>query len=74
MDGAHWIDTTAPPVSKKSEFSIRPEQRSFWSFQPIKPYPNGSVDTFIRAALEAKGLKPLHRRRNERCCGGLLSI
>jgi hypothetical protein len=61
------MPASAPPTSK-SEFEISPEQRSFWSFQPVKAppvpavadagWPRGNVDRFILAKLEAAGLAP----------------
>src|SRR5436305_907178 len=49
-------------------FTITEQQRRFWSFQPLKApsipavrdtaWPRSSVDHFILAALEAKGLTP----------------
>ena len=35
--GASWPDTAAPPKARdtKAGFAITPEQRAFWSFQPL---------------------------------------
>src|SRR5450432_1295295 len=71
--GANWPVTAAsaaPVVNPKSgEYVITPEQRAFWSFQPLKmpaaPAPmDGSwaktdIDRFVRAKLEHEGLKPV---------------
>jgi hypothetical protein len=69
---AYWPDEgaakAAPPPTGGAKFTIRPEQRNFWSFQPVKkPAPpevtNASwvknpIDRFVLAKLEAKGLTP----------------
>ena len=35
--GANWPATAAPVVNPKSgEYVITPEQRAFWSFQPLE--------------------------------------
>src|SRR5215471_11127243 len=59
----------AAAVPERTTFTIRPEQRKFWSFQPIQkaapPRVNDSawartpIDHFILAKLEGKGLKPV---------------
>jgi hypothetical protein len=68
-DGAIWPDTPAPVVPKAAEYVIRPEQRSFWSFQPVrKPstpdvrdvkWPKNDIDRFVLARLEEKSLHPV---------------
>jgi Protein of unknown function (DUF1549)/Protein of unknown function (DUF1553)/Planctomycete cytochrome C len=79
-DLKYWIQTMAafwpteearpaPVAAAKTTFRIRPEQRKFWSFQPLaKPAPppvrdakwvRTSVDNFILARLEEKNLKPV---------------
>lgn len=66
--GAPWPDAKPLPASP-ADYVIRPEQRSFWSFQPVKrpALPairnrqsafRNPIDRFIFASLEAKGLKP----------------
>lgn len=66
-DGAVW------PVEKVSAQStgyvIRPDQKHFWSFQPLaKPeppktkdaaWPANNIDRFVLAKLEKEGLKPV---------------
>ncbi len=65
-DGAVW-----PEVEKAGSvkgYMIRPDQRKFWSFQPLtKPlvpkvkdaaWPLTDVDRFVLANLEKEGLKP----------------
>jgi len=57
------------PVAAAAKFTIRPEQRNFWSFQPIaKPslpavknsgFATTPIDKFIAAKLEEKNLKPV---------------
>jgi len=73
-----WIEEGAPwpaaaTVSKQSAghagFAITPEQRSFWSFQPLRKsslpsvknegWGKSPVDRFILAKLEEKGLRPV---------------
>jgi mono/diheme cytochrome c family protein len=66
--GAVWGDPAVAPPSK-GEYTIRPEQREFWSFkQPVKPelpgvrdhsWPKSPIDRFILSKLESKGLKPV---------------
>jgi hypothetical protein len=56
----------APPPS---EFAITPEQRQFWSFQPLRDapppavqdtaWPRTAIDRFVLAELESRGLKPV---------------
>jgi mono/diheme cytochrome c family protein len=66
--GAVWPE--APPVAaaKSGTYVIRPEQRAFWSFQPIRDpaipavqdasWPKTNIDRFILARLEKEGLTP----------------
>ncbi len=64
--GAIWND--APPAARSAEYTIRPEQRAFWAFQPVrlpavpavrnKSWPRSPVDRFILAALESRSLVP----------------
>ena len=63
--GAPWVGAQAAPTRGGV---ITPEERRFWSFQPVgNPavpavkdivWPLSPVDHFILARLEAKGLKP----------------
>jgi mono/diheme cytochrome c family protein len=65
-DGAVWPEQ--PAVTGAAGFSIRPDQRKFWSFQPVqKPslpktkdsaWPVNDIDRFVLAKLEQNGLKP----------------
>jgi len=75
-DLSHWVDAGAPwpdtrLMSEKAGdngFRITPEQRRFWSFQPLRQPPlpavrnaawaKGPIDRFILAGLEEKGLEP----------------
>jgi mono/diheme cytochrome c family protein len=68
--GANWPVSATPVVTpKSSEYVITPEQRAFWSFQPLKstPAPNPrdtgwaktDIDRFVIAKLEQEGLKPV---------------
>ena len=55
--GAPW-PASANPVAQSKEWSIRPEQRAFWAFQPIhRRDAAASVDGFILARLQQEGLK-----------------
>ena len=69
---AFWpseVNKPAAPVTESAKFTIRPEQRKFWSFQPIQkpPPPNvtdiawgkTAIDRFVLARLEEKRLKPV---------------
>ena len=66
-NGAYWPDENpAHPAATKV---IGPEQRAFWSFQPLaKPktpqtqdesWPKGEIDRFVLAHLEREGLVPV---------------
>jgi mono/diheme cytochrome c family protein len=62
---------SAAPAAKPAGpvYVIKPEQRAFWSFQPIrKPpipavahagWPKGDIDRFVLARLEKEGLAPV---------------
>ena len=72
-----WIKQGAPwpergpdsrPMTQGSEFQITPQQRAFWSFQPViePPVPRQAsnwartpIDHFIEARLEEKQLRPV---------------
>jgi mono/diheme cytochrome c family protein len=64
--GANWPNVPAPPVKAAG---ITPEQRAFWSFQPLKlpaiPTPNTAnwaktdIDRFVLARLDREGMKPV---------------
>src|SRR4051812_46065349 len=55
--GAVWPDAPASAAPKAGEYVVTPEQRAFWSFQPIrKPEPpkvnaKSPIDRFIAAKL-----------------------
>lgn len=68
--GASWpaaAKTAAAPVSGK--YVITPEQRAFWSFQPLHPaaapvpvnkkWAHSEIDKFILARLEKENLTPV---------------
>src|SRR5437667_10260523 len=69
--GAVWpvASVIEPSATKKGEYVIRPDQRAFWSFQPVRnppvpkvrdqSWPKGAIDKFILAKLEEKNLKPV---------------
>ena len=72
-DGAIWPQPTgasaAAAAPRLAEKTITPEQRAFWSFQPIRrvvPPPvtdrgwvKSDIDRFILARLEKEGLQPV---------------
>jgi mono/diheme cytochrome c family protein len=68
--GAMW--PAAPKTAsaaKPAEYIIKPEQRAFWAFQPIKKpvapavsnrgWPTTDFDRFVLARLEKEGLTPV---------------
>jgi len=64
-DGAEWPDHKAV---KAAGYRITPEQRAWWSFQPIKKpvppsiknkaWPRTPIDQFLLSRLESKSLRP----------------
>ncbi len=66
--GAPWPKSRAAARTAKRGFEITPEDRAFWSFQPIadpplpsvdKPsWPQTTIDSFILASLEDAGIAP----------------
>jgi Protein of unknown function (DUF1553)/Protein of unknown function (DUF1549)/Planctomycete cytochrome C len=74
---AIWIKQGAPwpergpdprPMARDTEFQITPQQRAFWSFQPliepavprqVSPWARTAIDRFIEARLEEKHLRPV---------------
>ncbi len=67
--GGTW-GATAPVVSTNSSaYTITPEQRAFWSFQPLKAvtvppvketqWAHSDIDRFILARLEKENMKPV---------------
>ncbi len=67
--GAVWPETKAGAVQAAPGKPITPEQRAFWSFQPLKEptvpavkeksWAKTNIDHFVLAKLEAKGMKPV---------------
>ncbi|MBY0460477.1 MAG: PSD1 and planctomycete cytochrome C domain-containing protein, partial [Gemmataceae bacterium] len=63
--GAVWPDSRITP-KPGAEFAVTKKQRDWWAFQPVKrpdvqkvaPQPVNPLDAFIRAKLDAAGLKP----------------
>jgi mono/diheme cytochrome c family protein len=61
--------TAAKPPATVAAYAIKPEQRAFWSFQPLqKPpvpavshtsWPKSDIDRFVLARLEKDGLTPV---------------
>src|SRR5436305_4963489 len=66
-DGAIWPETAAKAAA--TEYTITPEQRAYWAFQPVrkpelppvkdKSWPRAAIDRFILAKLESQNLKPV---------------
>jgi hypothetical protein len=68
--GAPWPETAQTiPASKSAQYVITPEQRRFWSFQPLpepsvppvkdKSWAKTNIDRFVLAKLESEGLTPV---------------
>ena len=65
--GAPWPASTATPIAAGP--AIKPEQKAFWSFQPVKAippppvneksWPKTNIDRFVLARLEKEGLHPV---------------
>jgi cytochrome c553 len=65
--GAPWPQSK-PVIATGTPFKITPEQRAFWSFQPIKMpaapkvknmrWAKTDIDKFVLAKLEAQGISP----------------
>ncbi len=69
-----WVKMGAPwpkarqIVASGSQYKISPEQRSFWSFQPLKAdsvpvvkdkrWAKTTIDKFVLAKLESQGIQP----------------
>jgi hypothetical protein len=68
-NGADWPESKGAISSKIPDRVITPEERNFWSFQalhrPATPqvkdlsWPKTTIDRFILAKLEERGLKPV---------------
>jgi len=66
--GAPWPADNGESKATATPFTITPEQRSFWSFQPVRDvaipvvtnetWPAGTLDRFVLARQEAAGLTP----------------
>ena len=68
--GAPWPESKPPEAAQaKKGFVITPEQRRFWSLQPIRmpaipkvtdvSWPKSPIDRFVLSKLEHAGLKPV---------------
>jgi mono/diheme cytochrome c family protein len=68
--GLYWPpDDKAAKAAASGEYVITPEQRAFWSFQPVKApappavkntsWPKNEIDRFVLARLEREGLHPV---------------
>jgi len=67
--GATWPETAKASAPTPGEYVIRPDQRAFWSFQPLKKtdppaiQDNGwaktNIDNFVLARLDKENLKPV---------------
>jgi hypothetical protein len=66
--GLPWPDTVTKPVTSGAASTITPEQRRFWSLQPVRAvvppqvknqsWVRTPLDRFLLARLEARGLAP----------------
>ena len=64
-----WIDAGAPVAAGKggeasAKLETRPftaEEKNYWAFQKPKRAAGGSIDGFLRAAMDSRGLKPTPR-------------
>ena len=60
--GAYWPPEDKAASSQSAEYKITPEQRAFWSFQPVrKPAAGDTIDKFILDRLKSEGLHPVER-------------
>lgn len=73
--GAVWPDTDddalLEPDVESTEYQISPQQRAFWSYQPVEmpeapkvknsAWTKTAIDNFILAKLEEKGIEPVGR-------------
>lgn len=71
-DFVTWVKLGAPDpredLPKSSKASSKPAQEPLWSLRPVaapkqplvkdKTWPRGTIDSFVLAKIEAKGLKP----------------
>ena len=71
--GAVWpksaVTSTAVPNQTPGKYTISPERRAFWSFQPLAnpsvpavkdpKWAKNDIDRFVLARLEKEGLKPV---------------
>ncbi|MFM8273805.1 MAG: DUF1549 domain-containing protein, partial [Gemmata sp.] len=63
--GAVWPDSGIAP-KPGAQFAVTDKHRNWWAFQPVKrpgvpkvaPQPTNPIDAFVRAKLDAAGLKP----------------
>ena len=65
-NGAVWPE--GPGAAKSKEYVLRPEQKAYWAFQPVKAqppppvknaaWPKTSIDRFILAKHEQSGITP----------------
>jgi len=66
--GAPWPERSPAPASAGAGYTITPEQRAWWAFQPVrKPsppavkntrWPRGAIDRFILDRIERAALSP----------------
>lgn len=67
--GATWPASAKPAAPVSGKYVITPEQRAFWSFQPLHPaaapvptnkrWAHSEIDKFILARLEKENLTPV---------------
>src|SRR4051794_24402837 len=67
--GAVWPGSAKPVITSSKEYTISPEQRAFWSYQPLHPtsvpevqdasWAKSPIDRFVLSRLEKEHLKPV---------------
>jgi mono/diheme cytochrome c family protein len=67
--GAYWPEEDQPPAQQSNTYVVTPEQRAFWSFQPVRrpvvpevhdrAWARSAIDRFVLARLEKEGMKPV---------------
>lgn len=67
-EGAHWPESTDAAPVERAELRVTAEDRQHWSFQPLhavqpptvkdRNWCATTIDQFVLAAMEAKGLRP----------------
>jgi hypothetical protein len=64
-DGAVW-PASPTPVARSKDYVIRPEQRAYWAFQPVRK-PAGDIDSLLKAAWKPRASPPRPPLREPSC-------